>query len=194
MKKKLKSLCTVAWRGLFSGLFLRIGRIVGLLMMGGERVSIARVLLELKLQDEEEQGMEWEPDVMDAYHWLCWLEGIRGYDLLSLSHLEEVERSHLERGLPVRSWIHTRIQRGRCPYLRDTSRDRPSPRARSLWGCLYSFFLENDERMHHYQRGRVSITGLMVELREIIETGRLVVVVMTRLVRHFFIVGITRRL
>jgi hypothetical protein len=143
MKKKLKSLCTVAWRGLFSGLFLRIGRIVGLLMMGGERVSIARVLLELKLQDEEEQGMEWEPDVMDAYHWLCWLEGIRGYDLLSLSHLEEVERSHLERGLPVRSWIHTRIQRGRCPYLRDTSRDRPSPRARSLWGCLYSFFLEN---------------------------------------------------
>jgi hypothetical protein len=36
--------------------------------------------------------------------------------------------------------------------------------------------------MHHYQRGRASIAGLMVELREIIETGRLVVVVMTRLV------------
>ena len=36
--------------------------------------------------------------------------------------------------------------------------------------------------MHHYQRGRASITGLMVELRKIIETGRLVVVVMTRLV------------
>jgi hypothetical protein len=36
--------------------------------------------------------------------------------------------------------------------------------------------LANDERMHHYQRGRASITGLMVELRKIIETGRLVVV------------------
>jgi hypothetical protein len=42
----------------------------------------------------------------------------------------------------------------------------------------------NDERMHHYQRGRASITGLTVELREIIETGRLVVVVMTRLVEQ----------
>lgn len=44
-----------------------------------------------------------------------------------------------------------------------------------------------DERMHHYQRGRASITGLMVELREIIETGRLVVVVMTRLVLLSFL-------
>jgi hypothetical protein len=43
-------------------------------------------------------------------------------------------------------------------------------------------FWHNDERMHHYQRRRASITGLMVELREIIETGRLVVVVMSRLV------------
>ena len=43
-------------------------------------------------------------------------------------------------------------------------------------------FVANVERMHHYQRGRASITGLMFELREIIETGRLVVVVMTRLV------------
>ncbi len=40
----------------------------------------------------------------------------------------------------------------------------------------------NDERMHHYQQGRTSITGLVLKLREIIETGRLVVVVMTRLV------------
>jgi hypothetical protein len=46
-------------------------------------------------------------------------------------------------------------------------------------------FLENDERMHHYQRGRTSITGLMVKLRKIIETGRLVVVGMARLVRFF---------
>jgi hypothetical protein len=40
----------------------------------------------------------------------------------------------------------------------------------------------NDERMHHYLRGRASITGLVLKLRQIIETGRLVVVVMTRLV------------
>ena len=39
-----------------------------------------------------------------------------------------------------------------------------------------------DERMHLYQRGRASITGLGLKLRESIETGRLVVVVMTRLV------------
>jgi len=44
------------------------------------------------------------------------------------------------------------------------------------------FNLPNDERMHHYQRGRTSITGLRLWLRKIIETGRLVVVVMTRLV------------
>jgi hypothetical protein len=51
------------------------------------------------------------------------------------------------------------------------------------WDCtVHEFSLTNDERMHHYQRGRTSITGLMVELRKIIETGRLVVVVMTRLV------------
>ena len=30
-----------------------------------------------------------------------------------------------------------------------------------------------DERMHLYQRGRTSITGLRLEIREIIETGRL---------------------
>jgi hypothetical protein len=41
-----------------------------------------------------------------------------------------------------------------------------------------------DKRMHHYQRRRASITGLMVELWKIIETGRLVVVVMTRLVEQ----------
>jgi hypothetical protein len=43
-------------------------------------------------------------------------------------------------------------------------------------------FLQNDERMHHYQRGRTSIMGLVLKLRGIIETGRLVVVVMSRLV------------
>jgi hypothetical protein len=42
--------------------------------------------------------------------------------------------------------------------------------------------MENDERVHHYQRGRTSITGFGLKLRQIIETGRLVVVVMTRLV------------
>jgi hypothetical protein len=52
----------------------------------------------------------------------------------------------------------------------------------SVFGRLV--FSDNDERMHHYQQGRASITGLMVELRKSIETGRLVVVVMTRLVLH----------
>jgi hypothetical protein len=39
--------------------------------------------------------------------------------------------------------------------------------------------------MHHYQRRRTSITGVMVELRKIIETGRLVEVIMRRLVLLF---------
>jgi hypothetical protein len=52
-----------------------------------------------------------------------------------------------------------------------------------IFTFIVFFFLSIDERMHHYQRRRASITGLMVELRKIIETGRLVVVVMTRLVR-----------
>jgi hypothetical protein len=47
---------------------------------------------------------------------------------------------------------------------------------------LITFSLANDERMHHYQRGRASITGIGLKLRRIIETGRLVGVVMTRLV------------
>ena len=133
----------VASTDLFSGLFLRIGRIAGSLVMGGERVSIARVLLELKLQDEEEQGMEWEPAIMESYHWLCWLEGIRGYDLLPLSHVVSYAQWLEEQGLSVCSWLRKRIQRGSCPSLRDTSRDRPSPRAQSLWSYLYSLFLEN---------------------------------------------------
>jgi hypothetical protein len=49
-------------------------------------------------------------------------------------------------------------------------------------GIALMFFLPNDERMHHYQRRRASITGLVWKLRKIIETGPLVVVVMTRLV------------
>jgi hypothetical protein len=43
--------------------------------------------------------------------------------------------------------------------------------------------LHNVERMHHYQRGRTSITGLRFWLRKVISTKRLVVVVMSRLVR-----------
>ena len=35
-------------------------------------------------------------------------------------------------------------------------------------------FLANDERMRPYQRGRASITGLVLKLREIMATGRLV--------------------
>jgi hypothetical protein len=44
------------------------------------------------------------------------------------------------------------------------------------------FFSTHDERMHHYQRWRASITGLWLQLRKVIETERLAVVVMTRLV------------
>lgn len=50
--------------------------------------------------------------------------------------------------------------------------------------------LQNDERMHLYQRERTSITGWGFELRRIIETGRLVEVVMTRLVLQAFAVSI----
>ncbi len=39
-----------------------------------------------------------------------------------------------------------------------------------------------DERVHHYQRGRASITGLGLWSGKIIETERLVVVVTARLV------------
>lgn len=45
------------------------------------------------------------------------------------------------------------------------------------FGMILSFILAaNDERMHHYQRGRASITGFGLYLRKIIETGQLVVV------------------
>ena len=46
--------------------------------------------------------------------------------------------------------------------------------------------MTNDERVHHYQRGRASITGLGLWSRKIIETERLVVVVTARLVRSSF--------
>ena len=45
-------------------------------------------------------------------------------------------------------------------------------------------FQVNVKRMHPYQRGRMSITGLSFNVREIIETERLVGVVMARLVVH----------
>ncbi len=54
----------------------------------------------------------------------------------------------------------------------------------------YSFLGQNDERVHPYQRGRALPTGLKRELREIIETGRLVGVVTTRLVLHSFVWGV----
>ena len=66
-----------------------------------------------------------------------------------------------------------------------TISDHPNALLRVMLICMRG--LPNDERMHHYQRGRASITGLMVELREIIDTGRLVVVVMTRLVLLSFL-------
>ena len=47
-----------------------------------------------------------------------------------------------------------------------------------LWFLIFTI----DERMYLYQRGRTSITGFGLEAWEIIETGRLVEVVMSRLV------------
>ena len=46
---------------------------------------------------------------------------------------------------------------------------------------VFDFFhgvwtMPNVEHIHHYQRGRASITGLMLKLEKIIETDRLVVV------------------
>ena len=51
------------------------------------------------------------------------------------------------------------------------------------------FILPNVKRMHHYQRGRTSITGLRFWLRKGISTKRLVVVVMSRLVRLLFVIS-----
>ena len=42
-----------------------------------------------------------------------------------------------------------------------------------LYFVTHVVVLANDERMHRYQRSRTSITGLVLKLREIIETGRL---------------------
>jgi hypothetical protein len=44
------------------------------------------------------------------------------------------------------------------------------------YAIIFLLFLPNDERMHHYQRRRTSIMGLVLWLRKSIETGRLVVV------------------
>jgi hypothetical protein len=50
-------------------------------------------------------------------------------------------------------------------------------------GCgMLILFWHNDERVHHYQRERASITGLGLQSGEVIETERLVVVVTARLV------------
>jgi hypothetical protein len=44
--------------------------------------------------------------------------------------------------------------------------DFTKPTARDLFRWIHNL-VANDERMHHYQRGRASITGLVVELRKI---------------------------
>jgi hypothetical protein len=54
--------------------------------------------------------------------------------------------------------------------------------------------LANEERVHHYQRERASITGLRLWSGNGIETERLVVVVTARLVlRSFYSVAISRK-
>lgn len=110
----------------------RLGGVAGavnreacLALLGAENVTTARVVLELRLQEDEANGAEWEPAMVAAYHRLCWLEGIRGYDELPLSHVEAIAREMQDRGLSVCTWIQKRIQRGAAPALRDTSRDTP---------------------------------------------------------------------
>ena len=49
--------------------------------------------------------------------------------------------------------------------------------------------LPNDERVHHYQRGRAPITGLKLWSSEVIETERLEVVVTARRVLPWVLMG-----
>ena len=68
-------------------------------------------------------------------------------------------------------------------YTHTVSRSRTSTSSSAgIFQLFAIIILCNVKRMHPYQRGRASITGLVFELRKIIETGRLVGVVMTRLV------------
>jgi hypothetical protein len=53
--------------------------------------------------------------------------------------------------------------------------------------CFPRNFLENVERVHHYQQQRSSLTGLGFWLQNSISTKRLVVVVTARLVVPLFI-------
>ena len=50
----------------------------------------------------------------------------------------------------------------------------------------------NDEHIHHYKRGRTSITGLLLQLREIIAGERREVVVTARLSRPYLFYFATR--
>ena len=59
-------------------------------------------------------------------------------------------------------YISTEFRKGDVLAITDKCED----------GVFHS--LENDERMRPYQRGRASITGLRLKLREIMATGRLV--------------------
>ncbi|MEY3394653.1 MAG: hypothetical protein RL346_889 [Verrucomicrobiota bacterium] len=74
--------------------------------------------------------------------------------------------------------------------IRPQKNDRIVPRDINVVYCQY---LHNVKRMRSYQRGRAWITGLVFQLRQIIETERLVRVVMARLV-SFIIFGLARQL
>jgi hypothetical protein len=50
---------------------------------------------------------------------------------------------------------------------------------------LMIIYLPNGEHVHHYQRGRASLTGFKVEIQEFIETERLVVVARCGLIGVF---------
>ena len=57
--------------------------------------------------------------------------------------------------------------------------------------CYGIHFLEDDERVHLYQRRRASLTGFGLWLRKIIEADRLVVVVTAWLVHPLLLVAVS---
>ena len=94
---------------------LLFGRAMGALLFGQVNVMTARILLEMRLQEEEARGDKWESSVVNAYHRLCFLEGIQGYDKIPQSHVEEFAQSLAERNLAELPWLRMRLKRGEPP-------------------------------------------------------------------------------
>ena len=73
--------------------------------------------------------------------------------------------------------VESRVLSGQPPLpIAFETQEVSKSAARKTDTMFFIFFIANVKRMRHYQRGRKSHTGLMVELGKIIETERLVVV------------------